>query len=143
MKKWIFCLAFFAFLLPSCNLEVEVGPERTTFPVVAGAAASVDDGGRVSSGLQVEIMATVSNKYGGFNVQVKYDIKWTDDNGMEHTEQKTTNVRYYKETDKEVFYTAMLPRQKAGRTVYWMVVVTNENGLSVSSIPKHYTVYQV
>ena len=129
MKKWFLFLIFIACAIPSCELK-EVGPEQTTFPVITDEGATIEDGGRVSSVQKVYVQANISNQYGAFYAQVKYDVKWTDKNGVEHTEQKSTNAYYFKATSDTVFYEAIIPAQKAGSTVYWLIVVTNENGLS-------------
>ncbi|MFQ9830848.1 MAG: hypothetical protein ACLRXR_12410 [Alistipes putredinis] len=83
------------------------------------------------------------NQYGAFYAQVKYDVKWTDKNGVEHTEQKSTNAYYFKATSDTVFYEAIIPAQKAGSTVYWLIVVTNENGLSSVTEAQQYSVYAI
>lgn len=93
MKKWFLFLIFIACAIPSCELK-EVGPEQTTFPVITDEGATIEDGGRVSSVQKVYVQANISNQYGAFYAQVKYDVKWTDKNGVEHTEQKSTNAYY-------------------------------------------------
>ena len=42
-----------------------------------------------------------------------------------------------------VFYEAIIPAQKAGSTVYWLIVVTNENGLSSVTEAQQYSVYAI
>ena len=121
----------------------EVGPEQTTFPVITDEGATIEDGGRVSSVQKVYVQANISNQYGAFYAQVKYDVKWTDKNGVEHTEQKSTNAYYFKATSDTVFYEAIIPAQKAGSTVYWLIVVTNENGLSSVTEAQQYSVYAI
>ena len=116
MKKWFLFLIFIACAIPSCELK-EVGPEQTTFPVITDEGATIEDGGRVSSVQKVYVQANISNQYGAFYAQVKYDVKWTDKNGVEHTEQKSTNAYYFKATSDTVFYEAIIPAQKAGSTV--------------------------
>ena len=113
MKKWFLFLIFIACAIPSCELK-EVGPEQTTFPVITDEGATIEDGGRVSSVQKVYVQANISNQYGAFYAQVKYDVKWTDKNGVEHTEQKSTNAYYFKATSDTVFYEAIIPAQKAG-----------------------------
>ena len=141
MKKWFLFLIFIACAIPSCELK-EVGPEQTTFPVITDEGATIEDGGRVSSVQKVYVQANISNQYGAFYAQVKYDVKWTDKNG-EHTEQKSTNAYYFKATSDTVFYEAIIPAQKAGSTVYWLIVVTNENGLSSVTEAQQYSVYAI
>ena len=97
----------------------------------------------VSSVQKVYVQANISNQYGAFYAQVKYDVKWTDKNGVEHTEQKSTNAYYFKATSDTVFYEAIIPAQKAGSTVYWLIVVTNENGLSSVTEAQQYSVYAI
>ena len=141
MKKWFLFLIFIACAIPSCELK-EVGPEQTTFPVITDEGATIEDGGRVSSVQKVYVQANISNQYGAFYAQVKYDVKWTE-NGVEHTEQKSTNAYYFKATSDTVFYEAIIPAQKAGSTVYWLIVVTNENGLSSVTEAQQYSVYAI
>ena len=73
----------------------------------------------------------------------EHNVKWTDKNGVEHTEQKSTNAYYFKATSDTVFYEAIIPAQKAGSTVYWLIVVTNENGLSSVTEAQQYSVYAI
>lgn len=127
-------------LLCSCDWDKEVGPEYYTYPTISGELSSPE--GRVPSTEKVTVQANISNRYGDFQVQVKYDVVWTDESGNEKTDQQATSVRYYDATPASVFYTATLPRQNPGSTVYWSVVVTNEHGLTTSSPPKSYTVYK-
>ena len=142
MKKWFLFLIFIACAIPSCELK-EVGPEQTTFPVITDEGATIEDGGRVSSVQKVYVQANISNQYGAFYAQVKYDVKWTDKNGVEHTEQKSTNAYYFKATSDTVFYEAIIPAQKAGSTVYWLIVVANETGLSSVTEAQQYSVYAI
>ena len=78
-------------------------------PVITDEGATIEDGGRVSSVQKVYVQANISNQYGAFYAQVKYDVKWTDKNGVEHTEQKSTNAYYFKATSDTVFYEAIIP----------------------------------
>ena len=57
--------------------------------------------------------------------------------------QKSTNAYYFKATSDTVFYEAIIPAQKAGSTVYWLIVVTNENGLSSVTEAQQYSVYAI
>ena len=50
---------------------------------------------------------------------------------------------YFKATSDTVFYEAIIPAQKAGSTVYWLIVVTNENGLSSVTEAQQYSVYAI
>lgn len=142
MKKWLLFLILIACTVPSCKLK-EIGPEQTTFPVITDEGATIEDGGRVSSVQKVYVQANISNLYGAFYAQVKYDVKWTDKNGTEHTEHKSTNTYHFKATPDTVFYEATIPAQKAGSTVYWLIVVTNENGLSSVTKTQQYSVYAI
>ena len=142
MKKWLLLLTLIVCTIPSCDLK-EIGPEQTTFPVITEAGATIQDGGRVSSVQKVYVQANISNQYGAFYAQVTYEVKWTDKNGVERTEQKSTNAYYFKATSDTVFYEATIPAQKAGSTVYWQIIVTNENGLSSMSEPQQDSVYAV
>ena len=49
----------------------------------------------------------------------------------------------FKATSDTVFYEAIIPAQKAGSTVYWLIVVTNENGLSSVTEAQQYSVYAI
>lgn len=118
-------------------------PRTNDVPGHHGRRSHHEDGGRVSSVQKVYVQANISNQYGAFYAQVKYDVKWTDKNGVEHTEQKSTNAYYFKATSDTVFYEAIIPAQKAGSTVYWLIVVTNENGLSSVTEAQQYSVYAI
>ena len=141
MKKWLLFLVFFAGTISSCEVD-KIGPEQTTYPVITEVGASnVQNGGKVASVQKVYVQANISNKYGSFSAQVIYDITWTDSNGVEQKEQKTTNAYYFKASNETVFYQATIPAQKGDRRVDWMIVVTNENGLTSISEPQYYTVF--
>lgn len=129
-------------LLGSCDRwEKEVGPEYYTYPQISGELSMPE--GRVPSTEKVTVQANIQNRYGDFQVQIKYDVVWTDENGNEKTSSQATTPRYYNATPASTFYQATLPRQKAGSTVYWSVVVTNQYGLTTATPPKSYTVYQL
>ena len=88
------------------------------------------------------MQANISNQYGAFYAQVKYDVKWTDKNGVEHTEQKSTNAYYFKATSDTVFYEAIILHRKPQYGIL-LIVVTNENGLSSVTEAQQYSVYAI
>lgn len=129
LKKW-FCFVLLAAGLAACNSDTELGPEYTTLPLITELSYTPRT---VTPDEDVTVSAKVYNRYGNFGVQLVYVIGDTE-------EAVEGNYQFYPATSETVTFTATIPAQADGTTVWFQVYAVNQYQVTGLSELASYTV---
>jgi len=132
MKK-LFCMLLLAAAAAGCSDDDPQAPDPryTTLPVVSETVYSP---ATVYAGDEVEVTASVENKYGKFGVALVYVV----DEGV----SQQAGYVYYPETEGVRSFAATIPAQSAGVKVRFQVQCINDYGVKGLGEIVEYTVFK-